>query len=112
MQFQFIKFLKKNISENKVKQIFITSHSTHVTSSTPLDDIICLYKENGKSEVAYPGRVFFDIESGESKKDKLDSKKYVQRFLDATKSNMLFAEKIIFVEGIAEQLLIPVLQIT
>lgn len=111
MQFQFIKFLKKNISENKVKQIFITSHSTHVTSSTQLDDIICLYKENGKSEVAYPGRVFFDIESsesGESKKDKLDSKKYVQRFLDATKSNMLFAEKIIFVEGIAEQLLIPV----
>lgn len=37
------------------------------------------------------------------------SKKYVQRFLDATKSNMLFAEKIIMVEGIAEQLLIPIL---
>ncbi|WP_313758869.1 AAA family ATPase [Tissierella sp.] len=108
MQFQFIKFLKKNISENKVKQVFITSHSTHITSSTQLDDIICLYKENGRCEVAYPGRVFFDIESDESKKDKPDSKKYVQRFLDATKSNMLFAEKVIFVEGIAEQLLMPI----
>lgn len=108
MQFQFIKFLKKNISENKVKQVFITSHSTHITSSTQLDDIICLYKENGKCEVAYPGRVFSDIESDESKKDKPDSKKYVQRFLDATKSNMLFAEKVIFVEGIAEQLLMPI----
>lgn len=108
MQFQFIKFLKKNISENKVKQVFITSHSTHITSSTQLDDIICLYKENGRSEVGYPGRVFFDIESDESKKDKPDSKKYVQRFLDATKSNMLFAEKVIFVEGIAEQLLMPI----
>lgn len=108
MQFQFIKFLKKNISDKKVKQIFITSHSTHITSSTQLDDIICLYKENGKSEVAYPGKVFFDIEPGGTKKDKPDSKKYVQRFLDATKSNMLFAEKVIFVEGIAEQLLMPV----
>lgn len=108
MQFQFIKFLKKNISDKKVKQIFITSHSTHITSSTQLDDIICFYKENGQVGVAYPGKVFFDIEADGSKKDKPDSKKYVQRFLDATKSNMLFAEKVIFVEGIAEQLLMPV----
>ncbi len=42
----------------------------------------------------------------ESKEDK-DSKIYVQRFLDATKSNMLFADKLLFVEGLAEQLLIP-----
>ena len=37
------------------------------------------------------------------------SKAYVQRFLDATKSNMLFADRIIFVEGLAEQLLLPCL---
>lgn len=108
MQFQLIKFLKDNLKKKKVKQVFITSHSTHITSSTQLDDIICLYKENGQSEVAYPGKVFFDIEEDKSKKDKTNSKKYVQRFLDATKSNMLFAEKIILVEGIAEQLLIPI----
>ncbi|MDD4714794.1 MAG: AAA family ATPase [Candidatus Absconditabacteria bacterium] len=108
MQFQFIKFLKKNVSDKKVKQVFITSHSTHITSSTQLDDIICLYKGEGKTEVSYPGKVFFDINSEGLIKDKPDSKKYVQRFLDATKSNMLFAEKVIFVEGIAEQLLIPV----
>jgi predicted ATP-dependent endonuclease of OLD family len=108
MQFQFIKFLKKNICDKKVKQVFITSHSTHITSSAQLDDIICLYKENEKSEVAYPGKVFFDIEPDGVKKEILESKKYVQRFLDATKSNMLFAEKVIFVEGIAEQLLMSV----
>ena len=108
MQFQFIKFLKKNICDKKVKQVFITSHSTHITSSTQLDDIICLYKTNGKSEVAYPGKVFFDVDPYGLKKERTDSKKYVQRFLDATKSNMLFAEKVIFVEGIAEQLLMSV----
>lgn len=97
MQNEFIKFLKNNIREKKVKQIFITTHSTHISSSTNIDDIICLYTDDSKTNVSYPGKVF----------DKNNqSKKYVQRFLDATKSNMLFAEKVIFVEGIAEQLLL------
>ena len=111
MQFQFLKFLKDNLKNKKVRQVFVTSHSTHITSSAQLDDLICLYRDNNGVHVAYPGKVFFDIEL-ENGKEKFnennESKKYVQRFLDATKSNMLFAEKIIFVEGIAEQLLIPV----
>jgi hypothetical protein len=40
-------------------------------------------------------------------KNNTESKNYVKRFLDATKSNMLFADKIIMVEGLAEQLLLP-----
>lgn len=99
MQFQFIKFLQNNIKNKKVKQIFITSHSTHITSSAKLDSLICLYKNNNQTNIAYPGTILNNTPN---------SKKYVQRFLDATKSNMLFAEKIIFVEGIAEQLLIPI----
>lgn len=108
MQFQFIKFLKKNISEKKVKQVFITSHSTHITASSSLDDIICLYQDNGKTAVSYPGKVFYDVVGEKKYQENLNSKKYVQRFLDATKSNLLFSEKIILVEGIAEQLLIPI----
>lgn len=108
MQFQLIKFLKQNITDKKVKQVFITSHSTHITSSAQLDDIICLYKNGQETKVAYPGRVFYDVNEDGTKIEKPHSKKYVQRFLDATKSNMLFAERIIFVEGLAEQLLISV----
>ncbi|MGY5237990.1 ATP-dependent nuclease [Clostridium tertium] len=99
MQFQFLKFLKKNISENRVRQVFITTHSTHITSSILLDEMICLYKKDNETYVAYPGKVFLNDEK---------SKKYVQRFLDATKSDMLFADKIILVEGIAEQLLLSI----
>ena len=106
MQFQLMKFLKDNL-EKKVKQVFITSHSTHITSSEQLDNIICLYKDKHETKVAYPGKVFFDKE-GDKEIENDKSKKYVQRFLDATKSNMLFSEKIIFVEGKTEQLLIPV----
>lgn len=104
MQDKFLKFLRDNISNDRVRQIFITSHSTHVTSATELDEIICIHHDlNGDTNVGYLGKVFNDDD------EDVKSKKYVKRFLDATKSNMLFAEKIIFVEGIAEQLLIGVL---
>ncbi|WP_339193428.1 AAA family ATPase [Aeribacillus sp. FSL W8-0870] len=99
MQGQLLKFLKQNLKQKKVRQIFITTHSTHITGSLRLDELICLYKVKNETHVSYPGRVFENNE---------DSKKYVERFLDATKSNMLFAEKIILVEGMAEQLLMSV----
>lgn len=54
-----------------------------------------MHNENGETSIGYPNKVFPE--------DK--NKKYVQRFLDATKSDMLFAPKVIFVEGLAEQLL-------
>lgn len=98
MQYKFLKFLNENKKEKKVRQIFVTTHSTHITSAVSLDEIICLHNEDGETSIGYPKNVF--------PKDK--SKKYVQRFLDATKSDMLFAQKILFVEGIAEQLLMSV----
>ena len=108
MQFQFMKFLKDNYKKKKVKQVFITTHSTHITSSENLDNIICLYKTKNCIGVAYPGKVFYELNENKEKVEKDISRKYVQRFLDATKSNIFFSEKIIFVEGMAEQLLMPV----
>lgn len=108
MQFQFVKFLKDNLRDKKVRQVFITSHSTHITSSARLDDLICLYKLNNKVKTSYSSKVFIEATPDQPGQQKIKSKKYVQRFLDATKSNMLFAERIILVEGMSEQLLIPV----
>lgn len=102
MQYKFLKFLDQNRTQNRVRQIFVSTHSTHITSAVQLDDIICLHNEQGETIVGYPGKVFQDD-------DPKNSKKYVQRFLDATKSDMLFAQKVILVEGLAEQLLIHTL---
>lgn len=98
MQYKFLKFLNENKKEKKVRQIFVTTHSTHITSAVSLDEIICLHNEDGETLIGYPNKVF--------PADK--NKKYVQRFLDATKSDMLFAQKILFVEGMAEQLLMSI----
>lgn len=102
MQYKFLKFLRENKDvKKKAKQIFVTSHSTQITSAVSLDEIICLYTtDDGSIEVGYPGRVFTGSD------EDMASKGYVQRFLDATKSDMLFASKVIFIEGIAEELLI------
>jgi predicted ATP-dependent endonuclease of OLD family len=104
MQYKFLKFLSANKKEKKVRQIFVTTHSTHITSAVSLDEIICLHNENGETHVGYPKKVFFNADGTEN----IKSKKYVQRFLDATKSDMLFAQKVLFVEGIAEQLLLSI----
>ena len=103
MQYKFLQFLDKNLNTHKqARQVFITSHSTHITSAVDLDSIICLYEDvNGINKVGYPGKVFPNDKDGKA------SKIYVRRFLDATKSNMLFADRVIFVEGISEQLLLP-----
>lgn len=101
MQYKFLKFLKQNQNvQKKVRQIFVTTHSTQITSAVSLNEIICLHNENDFLCIGYPGKVF--SETDEDKK----SKAYVQRFLDATKSDMLFAQKVILVEGIAEELLL------
>lgn len=102
MQYKFLKFLKDNKDvKKKARQIFVTTHSTQITSAVSLDEIICLHSESNNISIGYPGKVF------ESTDEDIKSKAYVQRFLDATKSDMLFAQKIIFVEGVAEELLIP-----
>ncbi len=99
MQYKFLKFLRENKDvKKKVRQIFVTTHSTQITSAVSLDEIVCLHIKNDTLTVGYPGKVFSNEES----------KAYVQRFLDATKSDMLFAQRVILVEGLAEQLLLSI----
>lgn len=95
MQYKFLKFIRDNIKD-KARQVFVTTHSPNITAAVSLDEIICFHRKGDNSlNVGYLGKAF-----GED----LQSKAYVQRFLDSTKSDMLFARGIILVEGITEQL--------
>ena len=84
------------------RQVFVTTHSTHITAAAGLAPIICLsIADDGNILVSYPSRLFPDTADGR------ESRGYVERYLDATKSAMLFAKATLFVEGIAEQLVVP-----
>jgi len=93
--------LAKNIEseENDERQVIITSHSTHITSQLSLDDTIVLYRDDKESKI----KPYYLSNYALPK----DTKRYLQKYLDATKSTMFFARIIIMVEGISEQLLIP-----
>jgi putative ATP-dependent endonuclease of the OLD family len=106
LQYKLLKHIEKRVRDTKRnRQVFITTHSTHITSASPLDQLIVFTIPDtvGGPCVAYPGKCFADDEGGKA------SKAYVERYLDATKSNLLFSKGIVLVEGIAEQLLLPVL---
>lgn len=103
LQYNFLKFLKEEIEKQQnSRQIFITTHSTQITSAVGLDPIICVEEDaSGNIKAKLPSKVF-----GNTAED-IKSKKYIERFLDATKSAMLFSKSVILVEGMAELLLFP-----
>ena len=104
MQYKFLQFLQDNKANGHVRQIFMTTHSTQIASAVKLDDLICLTSPKlGQINVGYPRVIYKKDIAGD-----MNSKQYVQRFLDATKADMFFANKLIFVEGVAEELLLPV----
>ena len=79
-------------------QSIMTTHSTQVTSKAPLSSFVTLTsRPNGAPHASVPS------ESGLSPSQIED----LERYLDATKSNLLFAKKVMLVEGAAELLLIP-----
>lgn len=78
-------------------QIIYTSHSPTLASKIDIDNINLLY-EYGHKKYCLP---FSQTNLTE------ENKKYLQRYLDVTKSQMFFARGILFVEGISEAILLP-----
>lgn len=82
-------------------QSILTTHSTHITANADLASYIVL------TPVDSPGvaSAVPSVSAGLEKSEILD----LERFLDATRSNLLFARKVMLVEGPAEMFLIPAL---
>ncbi|WP_313894165.1 AAA family ATPase [Psychrobacillus sp.] len=98
-QIRLIKYLEEELESNSQRagQFILTSHSTNLVSSIDPKNIIFI-----QGNVAYPmRREFSELEDNDFE--------FLERFLDATKSNLFFAKGVIFVEGDSEMLLIPAL---
>lgn len=97
------KFLANYLFEQKVAgQVIMTSHSTHVSSHSNLDSLIVFYKVKGETFSKRVGSIF-----NMKEKEHRQYKRYLERWLDATKSDIFFGKKVLLVEGIAERLLMP-----
>lgn len=98
--------LAKNIESiqkgsGKAMQLLLTTHSTHIAAKMSLKNSVILFNNNYNRPASHY------ILSGIDEKAEKNTVHYLSKYIDATKSRMFFARKIILVEGIAEQLLIP-----
>ncbi len=112
LQLSLYNFLNNaNATENS--QLFITTHSPTLTSKVPLKNLILL--DCGKATKL--DKQFQNRESEKIIEDTTKNKemlnpdfenrmKKLQRYIDVTKSQLLFAKSILFIEGISEELLI------
>jgi predicted ATP-dependent endonuclease of OLD family len=97
LQVRLLKYIAE-VAEKKSVQVIVTTHSTVLASSVDIDSIIHL--SNCSPTIATP-LVKCGLPTG--------SKQFINRWLDVTKSNLLFASGLILVEGIAEQMLLPLM---
>lgn len=79
-------------------QIIYSTHSTYISEVSDVASINILAKKRNYAEVYQPS-------TGLSEK-KIEQ---IQRYLDAVRSNLLFAKAILLVEGDAEEILIPLM---
>lgn len=76
-------------------QLILTTHSPNLASKVKLESLIICNNGNAfPLGMDYTGLTTTDY-------------KFLEKFLDVTKSNLLFAKGVIFVEGWAEEILIP-----
>lgn len=96
LQMKLLKFLRElgEKTDNKVQSI-ISTHSPNIASKANLENIFIIKQ----------GRAF-SLRKGETQ---LSNNDYIflEKFLDVTKANLFFAKGLIFVEGDAEEILLP-----
>jgi len=85
-------------------QLILTSHSTHVAAKLSLQNTVVLFRRDPDGAIA----AHYVLDGIDPVKEK-DAVRFLSLYLDATKSRMFFARRLILVEGIAEQIVIPML---
>jgi putative ATP-dependent endonuclease of OLD family len=82
-------------------QSVLTTHSTHITANADLKSYVVLTQTGGPA-------IASAVPAGQAGLDETELRD-LERYLDATRSNLLFARKVMLVEGPAELFLISAL---
>jgi len=95
LQTRLLRYLSEVAKKNSV-QVIVTTHSTVLASAVPIDSIIHI--------ACAPDPVATQLSACGLPPN---SRNFIDRWLDVTKSNLLFARGLLFVEGIAEAIVVP-----
>lgn len=95
LQIRLLRHLE-NVAKARGMQVIVTTHSTVISSAVSINNVI--HVSRAEKPLAIPLRLCGLSEP---------SRKFVDRWLDVTKSNLLFAKGTVLVEGIAEAIIVP-----
>lgn len=79
-------------------QIIYSTHSTHISEVSNVENVNILARVESRCEAYQPATNLSPEQIGN-----------IQRYLDAVRSNLLFAKSVLLVEGDAEEILIPII---
>lgn len=97
---QILRSFFSNLNDIKTHQVFVTSHSSMITAEVDITKVTLMKRfTGGVPKITHLN----DIYGGEQMRL---HRTYLHKFLDSTKSQLLFARSVLFVEGISEALLI------
>jgi putative ATP-dependent endonuclease of the OLD family len=81
------------------RTVVVTTHSPHITSVADPRGLVVFRTDGDKTETAAASDADLDDEEWDD----------IERYLDATRAEMVFAQRVLLVEGFAEQVLLPAL---
>lgn len=102
MQYVFAKHIKKVLKEIKKSQTFITTHSSHILTQCDFKDI--KYFKSSDKNVKIQN---FYNELKNKYSSEPDHFKFLKQYLTLYSAELFFAEKVIFIEGTSEVMLLP-----
>ena len=111
MQYVFIDRIKKLINSIPNIQTLITSHSPHIVNRSDFKSIKYFLKCEESVEIKnfYQDLKRQYVAEGDEAKNKTEKEnfKFLQQYLTVHSSELFFSEKVIFIEGTTEKLLLP-----
>ena len=102
MQYVFANKVKELLSAVNNLQTIITTHSSHIVSQCSFEDI--RYMKNEVDNIKIKN---FYKELEIKYKGEEDYFKFLKQYLTIQSSELFFAQKIIFIEGVSERMLLP-----
>ena len=91
------RLIYREVLQNSNTSVIFTSHSTYITSVTPLNYVVHIRKVDDSS------KVFSTVNLSLQDKEKRD----IERYIDAKRGEIYFGKGIILAEGITEEYFIP-----
>lgn len=103
MQYVFAREINPLLKKIENLQTLITSHSSHIVSQSNFEDIRYLKRDVSEDDVQFKN-FYTELSDSYSNRKEFD---FLNKYITLQASDLFFASKVIFIEGLTERMLLP-----